>query len=45
MESQMTETSLNLGGWLFLLTAWLAILATTMFCFRNVLSTQNRRQE
>jgi hypothetical protein len=41
----MAETSLNLGGWIFLAGAWSFIIAVTVLCFKRVLSTQNQTQE
>jgi hypothetical protein len=41
----MTEAGLNLGGWIFLITAWSAIISVTVFCFRRVLSTHNQKKE
>jgi hypothetical protein len=41
MEQQL---GMSLGGWIFIVCAWSAILATTIFCFKRVLSTHNQKK-
>ena len=36
-------TGLNLGGWIFIATAWGLILTVTVFCFKRVLGSQGRK--
>lgn len=33
----MESTGLNLGGWIFLVASWCAIVTLTFFCFKSVL--------
>jgi hypothetical protein len=39
----MVEPGLNLGGWIFLVVAWIAIVSATIFCFRRVMSTHSKK--
>lgn len=41
----MEQAGLNLGGWIFLVTAWASIIGVTIFCFKRVLITHNRKKE
>lgn len=41
MEPQL---GMSIGGWFFIAAAWSAILATTIFCFKRVLSTHNQKK-
>ena len=38
------STGLTAGGWLFFLLAWGLIVGLTLFCFRKLLKTQNRKK-
>lgn len=40
----MNELGLNLGGWIFIASAWIGILWTTIFCFKRVLGSQNQQK-
>lgn len=41
MEQQL---GLNAGGMIFMIVAWGFILATTIFCFKRVLGSQNKQK-
>ncbi len=39
----MNELGLNLGGWIFISAAWIGIIYITIFCFKRVLGTQEKK--
>ncbi len=39
----MNELGLNAGGWTFISVAWIGILYTTIFCFKRVLGSQEKK--
>lgn len=40
----MNELGLNLGGWIFIASAWIGIIWTTIFCFKRVLGTHEQQK-